>query len=433
MNVFTQHIGSRPSLLRIPAKQNWLRMRFQLVGGLMVAVLLPALLRMASSPSQMTSDALQVTIIAGAVAHVLGFMIHRRIAEFPGVAPAAYILPTFLLTYGLVFFAILFFRLDYSRLQAAGSMVLSTLWYFTFAVASKWLVPYNLAWIPGCDIRRLKAIPGVNWWELASPTTNTDHCSGVVVDLRGNLSQDWQRYIADSALSGVPVYHVKQVAESLTGRVDIESLSENTLGSLNPNHIYISVKQWVDWIFALLCVVLLSPLLIGIAIAIRMETPGPALFRQERRGYRGRSFMIYKFRSMQIDTGGHDARQRAQTQTADTRVTRVGRFLRVTRLDELPQAFNILRGEMSWIGPRPEARVLSEWYEAELPFYRYRHIVRPGISGWAQVNQGHVVQINETQEKLHYDFYYIKNFSPWLDVLIVLRTIRTLITGFGAR
>ncbi|TIP99650.1 MAG: sugar transferase, partial [Mesorhizobium sp.] len=117
----------------------------------------------------------------------------------------------------------------------------------------------------------------------------------------------------------------------------------------------------------------------------------------------------------------------------DTRITRLGQFLRKSRIDELPQAINILRGEMSWIGPRPEALVLSKWYEAELPFYRYRHIVRPGITGWAQVNQGHVAAVDDVLEKLHYDFYYIKNFSPWLDVLIVFRTIRTMLTGFGAR
>ena len=121
------------------------------------------------------------------------------------------------------------------------------------------------------------------------------------------------------------------------------------------------------------------------------------------------------------------------TQAGDPRITRVGRLLRHTRLDEVAQIVNILRGEMSWIGPRPEAEPLSAWYEKELPFYRYRHIVRPGISGWAQVNQGHVHQVDAVLEKLHYDFYYIKRFSPWLDAIILLRTVRTVLTGFGAR
>jgi lipopolysaccharide/colanic/teichoic acid biosynthesis glycosyltransferase len=99
----------------------------------------------------------------------------------------------------------------------------------------------------------------------------------------------------------------------------------------------------------------------------------------------------------------------------------------------LPQVFNILNGEMSWIGPRPEAEPLSKWYQSKIPFYRYRHVVKPGISGWAQVNQGHVANVDEVHRKLQYDFYYIKYFSPWLDLLILVRTVKTMLTGFGSR
>jgi lipopolysaccharide/colanic/teichoic acid biosynthesis glycosyltransferase len=121
------------------------------------------------------------------------------------------------------------------------------------------------------------------------------------------------------------------------------------------------------------------------------------------------------------------------TAEGDPRVTRVGARLRRSRLDELPQIFNILAGQMSWIGPRPEAEALSAWYTGEIPFYRYRHVVRPGISGWAQVNQGHVATVDEVHAKLQYDFYYVKYFSAWLDILITFRTIRTMMTGFGSR
>jgi lipopolysaccharide/colanic/teichoic acid biosynthesis glycosyltransferase len=128
-----------------------------------------------------------------------------------------------------------------------------------------------------------------------------------------------------------------------------------------------------------------------------------------------------------------DERASAVTKDGDDRITRIGSFLRRSRLDELPQIFNILAGEMSWIGPRPEAAVLSTWYTGEIPFYRYRHVVKPGISGWAQVNQGHVAGVDDVHRKLQYDFYYIKYFSPWLDSLIVFSTIRTMLTGFGSR
>jgi lipopolysaccharide/colanic/teichoic acid biosynthesis glycosyltransferase len=117
----------------------------------------------------------------------------------------------------------------------------------------------------------------------------------------------------------------------------------------------------------------------------------------------------------------------------DPRITRLGRFLRQARIDELPQIYNILRGHMSWIGPRPEALELSRWYEQEIPFYAYRHIVRPGITGWAQVNQGHVTSLTDIDAKLQYDFYYIKNFSYWLDFVILARTAMVVFTGHGAK
>ncbi|WP_245444884.1 sugar transferase [Pseudaminobacter soli (ex Li et al. 2025)] len=256
----------------------------------------------------------------------------------------------------------------------------------------------------------------------------------MVADLRADLPETWERFITGCVLSGTPVYHVKHIVESLTGRVEIEHLSENTLGSLNPNQIYFKIKRIVDWLGAFAVLVLLLPLFLVLALAIRLETPGPALFRQRRVGYRGTLFTLYKFRTMRAeDDGAMAEKEKAITRDGDERITRIGRVLRRTRLDELPQAINILSGEMSWIGPRPEAAVLSRWYEGELPFYPYRHIVRPGVTGWARVNQGHVAAVSEVHEKLHYDFYYIKNFSPWLDLVIFMRTIRIMLTGFGAR
>ncbi|WP_457941341.1 sugar transferase [Mesorhizobium sp. 10J20-29] len=409
------------------------RIRYQLLGGLTVAIFLPAMIRMSVDPRVILSWNMQVTMMAAMIAHVTGYFVYRRIGNFPGIASAGHILPTFALTYGTVFLIIFFFRLDYSRFQAAGSFAASTMWYFALSVATRRLHSYSLAVVPGGDVDRLSQIGGVVWQHLARPGSVVNRVNGVVADLRSDLSQEWQGFIADSALNGIPVYHVKQITESLTGRVEIEHLSENMLGSLNPNHAFLKIKQVVDWVSALLALVLLLPVWALVALAIKLDTPGPVLFCQERMGYRGRVFSVCKFRTMFWQEGFCSSREDAMTRPHDSRITRVGRFLRRTRLDELPQIINILRGEMSWIGPRPEAAVLSRWYEAELPFYRYRHIVRPGISGWAQVNQGHVFEKDEVLGKLHFDFYYIKNFSPWLDVVIVLRTIRTVLTGFGAR
>ena len=152
-------------------------------------------------------------------------------------------------------------------------------------------------------------------------------------------------------------------------------------------------------------------------------------------GFRARPFKVIKFRTMEHRPPCANGAERDEAITThdDARITRAGRFLRRTRIDELPQLWNVLIGEMSLIGPRPEALPLSEWYETELPFYSYRHIVRPGITGWAQVNQGHVAALGDVHIKLHYDFYYIKHFSAWLDILIMLRTVGTMLTGFGSK
>ena len=153
-------------------------------------------------------------------------------------------------------------------------------------------------------------------------------------------------------------------------------------------------------------------------------------------GFRGQTFQMIKFRTMrqrEILADEPARRDDAMTKSDDDRITGIGRFLRKTRIDELPQVFNVLRGEMSFIGPRPEAHALSQWYEAELPFYSYRHIVRPGITGWAQVNQGHVTDVSDVLGKLRFDFYYIKNFSLWLDVLVALKTLRVIVGGIGAK
>ena len=257
-------------------------------------------------------------------------------------------------------------------------------------------------------------------------------CHAIVADFAADLPDEWEAFLADAALAGRIVYQVKQLSESLTGRVELAHLSENSFGSLLPARGYFHLKSLGDFLFALMLLPLALPLMAVVALAIRAEGPGPILFRQARIGYAGARITVYKFRTMK-PVSIEDERRAAMTGEDDERITGVGRLLRKMRIDELPQIFNILKWQMSWIGPRPEAEVLSIWYTSELPFYRYRHVVKPGISGWAQVNQGHVAEVAEVHYKLHYDFYYIKYFSPWLDLLILFRTVKTMLSGFGAR
>jgi exopolysaccharide biosynthesis polyprenyl glycosylphosphotransferase len=269
---------------------------------------------------------------------------------------------------------------------------------------------------------------------IESPDQTLPKVDAVAVDLRIDLPDAWDQRVADFALTDVPVYHSKHLMESLTGRVELEHLSETSYGTLSPPDNYMIAKNVIDRFAAVIALVILAPFLAAVAVLIRFDSSGPAIFRQERIGFRGKPFTVYKFRTMRtrkVDTAV--ARDDAITRTNDDRITRLGRFLRRSRIDELPQIINILKGEMSWIGPRPEAAVLSKWYEDEIPFYRYRHVVRPGVTGWAQVMQGHVADVSEVRSKLYYDFYYIKNFSLWIDGLIVFRTMMTMLTGFGAK
>ncbi len=323
--------------------------QYQVLGGLLAAIGLPVLLRTLFNPEAVLTVNYQVTVAAAVVAHLSGYSIYKRLDRFPGTTGFSTILPAFAISYGLVFLVIFFMRLEYSRLQAASSFLISSLWYFGFFVFVNRTAPYRLALISGGEADELVKIDDVVWTQVKSPDKLPNKVHGVVADLRADFPPAWERFITDCVLSGKPVYHVKQVVESLTGRVAIEHLSENTLGSLTPSQIYLVVKRIVDFVMALVVLVLASPLLLALAVAIRLESPGPALFRQKRIGYRGEPFMVFKFRTMRTETDAAvSAREKAITRDGDARITRLGRVLRKTRLDELPQAINVLRGEMSW-------------------------------------------------------------------------------------
>jgi len=412
------------------------RMRVQLLGGLLASMGGPLLLRLDLLGFE---DADPITrhvpnTLGGVFFAVLfGYYALRRLSVFPGIKAVGFALPVFTVSFLLVIAAFFFLRLEYGRFQFLGGYLIAVLWFTAIMALSHRAGAQRLALIPVGFTAPMRSIEGVAWSVVENPQSPPLGCAGVVADLRADHPPEWQRYITDCVLSGVPVYHVKQVRESLTGRVEIDHLSENTLGSLNPNDAYLRLKYMIDSLAAVALLVFALPMLCLIGLMIRLDSQGPALFKQDRVGLRGSVFTMYKFRTMVDRRHDMDAREAAITQDRDPRITRIGWFLRQTRLDELPQLINILKGEMSWIGPRPEAVPLSKWYEGQLPFYRYRHIVRPGITGWAQVSQGHVADPDKVLEKLHYDFFYVKNFSLWLDVLIVMKTVRTMLTGFGAR
>ena len=422
-----------PAKLTSARRTLWHRVRFQLGVGLLLAVVLPYLVRYQYEYLQADMDSLHNSLIGSLLAVVTGYYAFRRVSHYPGVRASYHILPSFAVSFAFALAVFFFARLDYSRLHFVASFVACVLWYYIVYFKLQRQQHLRIGVVPSGAVEHLFEIPDVTWVRLEGEAEKAGRYDAIVADLRADIPDDWERFLADRALAGTLVMHVKQMEESLTGRVAIEHLSENNLGSLIPGIVYAKVKRVWDLALTMLSIPVLAPFLLAVAVAIKLDSPGPVLFRQQRMGYRGRPFSMYKFRTMTHGAADDDAREAAMTKDADDRVTRLGRYLRRYRIDELPQLLNILTGEMSWIGPRPEAVPLSHWYEAELPFYRYRHIVRPGITGWAQVKQGHVADVGDVLWKLQYDFYYIKNFSFWLDLLIVAGTVRTILSGFGAR
>jgi lipopolysaccharide/colanic/teichoic acid biosynthesis glycosyltransferase len=408
------------------------RIRLQLGGAVVMALLAPLLLRwpMASLKLEFISSSMILpSLVAAVIAITGGFWLNRQITVYPGVSDTAYLLPSLATTFGFMALVLFFLRIDYSRYIILTSFVASLSWlYIACYIRSRHAVPV-LAVVPGGSTKQIAHIKGANWLMLKSQRVALKGVEGVVADLHADLPEAWQRYIAKCILAGIPVYDVKNIVESLTGRVEVEHLSENSFGSVLPSNLYLRLKRGIDLILALLLFPPFSLVIIAVAVAIKLDSPGPIFYSQKRMGYRARIFSIYKLRSMVPE---HSMDQHF-TSDGDARITRVGHLLRKYRIDELPQILNVLRGDMSWFGPRPEAVELADWYSKEIPFYIYRHAVRPGLSGWAQVNQGNVANIDAASLKLQYDFFYIKNFSPVLDLVILMKTFKTILTGFGSK
>lgn len=405
-----------------------------LIGGLAPAVALWALLG-----HSLFSGAFTETMIALGASVSVSWYILSRLKDHANARHLSYVLPVHVgsLLSALAVMALL--RIPFSASLFASGAVAAVAASFLAAVYARRLVRPHLVVSGGRSSEILlggQFLPAPSFADLEHVIASGRRDWALVADLHYPHSENGERLFAKAALAGVPVYHFRQVAEMQSGQVKIAHLSENDLGSLIPDASYASMKRLIDVTAVLFLIPLCLPLFAILALLIRLDSPGNPIFIQERMGFRGQTFRMVKFRTMrqrEVIAETAAIREDAMTKSDDDRITKIGRFLRKTRIDELPQIFNVLRGDMSLIGPRPEACSLSTWYEGELPFYSYRHVVRPGITGWAQVNQGHVTDVSEVLGKLRYDFYYIKNISLWLDLLIALKTIRVISGGIGAK
>lgn len=249
--------------------------------------------------------------------------------------------------------------------------------------------------------------------------------------MAGAVAPQLVRRVGDGAVRTAIGAHLPE--ESASGRVDIATIRMEDLtrgAATRLPGLAAVLKRSFDIAAASALLVFFAPLLLLTALAVKIDSPGPMLYRQRRVGLSGREFHIFKFRSMREDAEKDGARWAVAD---DDRITRVGRLIRRTRIDEIPQAINILRGEMSFVGPRPERPEFVRLLEKEIPHYHERHIVKPGITGWAQVKYVYTASVEGARDKLAYDLFYIKHFSPLLDLLIVLMTVRVALLGLGSR
>jgi lipopolysaccharide/colanic/teichoic acid biosynthesis glycosyltransferase len=410
----------------------YLTNRFALGGAILLAVLVPELYRpwLVKGAGNLFEDGaygISVALVGSILAIAFGHISLSRFNALPTLDSKLWIFPAFLMSYGGVLALLYFASVPFGRYPVIISFATTLAWYYSIAINKGRTDNPRMALIGNGHSDALTTLPDVDWLVLKEPVLPAP-ISALVVDARKDLSPSWEHFVAQAVLNGIPVYDVRQIREALTRRTQIRHMADNHFGALLPALVYIRFKRFADLALTVPASLVFLPLIAVFSLLIRLESKGPAIYRQERTGYRGNVFICYKLRSMRE---GHNGP--LFTDDGDARITRIGAFIRKYRIDELPQIFNIVKGDMSWIGPRPEAVGLAQAYEAAIPFYVYRHAVRPGISGWAAVHQGNVAEVDAATVKLEYDFFYIKHCSFWLDFLIYLMTIRTVLTGFGSR
>lgn len=287
----------------------------------------------------------------------------------------------------------------------------------------------------GTNERVFLKSPDINYLGVLAdlPSLTNQPWSGVIVATVNELSDQQIRQLMPLRLRGIPIYRLPEVYESLWFKLPSSLLEDTWFAfssgfNLLPGGFSLKLKRILDILLTSILLLALSPLMLITAIAIKLDSPGEVFYSQLRTGINGKPFRVYKFRSMRKDAEKQGAQWAAKT---DNRITKVGKFIRLTRIDELPQIWNVLRGDMSLIGPRPERPEFDEKLRQEIVYYDFRYLVKPGITGWAQVMYPYGASIEDAYEKLSYDLYYIKNYSLWLDLAIVFKTIRVVLLGKG--
>lgn len=366
--------------------------------------------------------------------------------KIPGKAKYLLSCATFLLSFSIIIIFlqyILFDRIDIQRLKLFSINLDLLIYFYLRRFIIKKLLKDTVRYIfivknqYSSELETIiaeKTAKLKNW--IYQGATNAELICNIVekqnsesnIILISNLShynEEEQKIILQLKIGGYLVHTYADFSEIYMNRIPVENINDEWLIlSRGFDNIfqsnYTRLKRISDIILSIMGLILASPLVIMAAIAIKLDSRGSIIFSQIRSGKDGKPFTIYKLRTMRQDAEKDGAKWAAKN---DKRITPVGNFLRKTRIDEIPQMYNVLRGDMSFIGPRPERPEFDEKLAKEIPYYMLRYLVKPGLSGWAQVNYGYGASVEDSKMKLKYDLYYIKNYSFYLDMVIVLRTI----------
>ncbi len=377
-------------------------------------------------------DNLLAFLIILAVCYLIGLVWCSFSQKLPRYDYVGRIIGVNLITYSALGLSLSWLRLPlYSRTVLLSEFILSIVLILLFVYLKHRFFPLVIGTFSSIPAETIGTARYLRWVSLNDQTISSIPLDAVVAETVQKTSPEQIRSIAKLSQQGVTVYDRIHIETLLTGRIRFDSLSLAEFDSLSSQGNYAIPKRVFDILFTLISSPILAVIAILIAALIKLDSPGPVFFSQTRVGYKGQYFTLYKFRSMYDENTDDPATRFAEEN--DRRITRIGRFLRRTRLDEVPQFWNVLKGDMSVIGPRPEQFEFVKRFTEDIPFYGFRHTVQPGITGWAQIMHGYAANEGQTRRKLEFDFFYIKNISAWLDLIIFFHTFKVLIMGKGAR
>ena len=363
------------------------------------------------------------------VSFLLSLYITKEIFRFPKLNKPLTLAFVILMFYVILLTIFATFRIYYSRSFILISILINyVITYLILVSPYKKLRPKFVLLYPENSIRERELIDcGIEF--ITDLSNNGENYDGIIIKDFSVINPEVSELVTRQIFKGTPLFSFAEIYSFITGKIPLESFKPELMRTSEMTVAYRSMKRVFEKIVCLIC--LIPAIIIGaiISILIVIDSGFPIFFIQERVGYKGKTFRLIKFRTMVKDAESNGP---AFANDGDNRITRVGKIIRKLRLDELPQIINIIKGDMSLIGPRPEQIPFAREFEKNIPYYSLRYNLRPGLTGWAQIHSGYAANLDQTKEKLEYDLFYLFNQSIYLDLIIIFKTIRIVLTGRGA-